>query len=265
MKNKKALTVVSIVLSVLITIGAVFATIWLMGSIIGRMTSAVGETESYDFGADFVPSSLEIEVGGAEIRIEQGDKFLVESNLKYLEVTDRVGGVLVKEKKHWSSDYEGAFLTVYIPDGISFGELDITTGAGTFYARSLSAEVIDFEFGAGEVIIDSLVATREANIEGGAGKVTVGGGSLRNLELGMGVGELDLTTQILGEGELDLGIGHVTIHLTGDPDEYALNMNKGIGDVTFNGEEISGGKTVGSGPVFVEINGGIGSITIFTE
>ena len=265
MKNKKILTIIPIVLSVLITIGAVVATIWLVGSLIGRMTPAVGETESYDFGADFLPSSLEIEVGGAEIRIEQGDKFLVESNLKYLEVTNRVEGVLVREKKHPSSDYEGAFLTIYIPEGVSFGELDITTGAGTLYAKSLSAEVIDFELGAGEVIIDSLVATREASIEGGAGKVTIGGGSLRDLDLAMGVGELDLTTEIVGEGELALGVGQATLRLIGDPDSYTLKMNKGIGDITYNGSSVGVNQIIGIGATEVKIDGGIGSITIFTE
>lgn len=93
------------------------------------------------------------------------------------------------------------------------------------------------------------------------GRRSSGGGSLRDLQLDMGAGELSLTGVIVGEGELNLGVGQVRLNLLGGFDKYTVEMNKGIGDLIFNGESING-RTVGNGATEIEINGGIGSITV---
>ncbi len=259
-KNNKIWLSVAIAVAIIVVVATV-------GLIIGvdSMGSAVGEEQNYEFGEDFLPTDLEIEIGGADVRIEQGEKFLVKSNLKYLNVRSFEGKATIKERTHSHSDYENAFLTIYLPEGVSLTELQIKTGAGRFYAESLSAEVVDLEFGAGEVTIDKLVATKDANIEGGAGKITIGDGSLRNLELVMGVGELALTTEIVGEGELVLGVGQTTLNILGLSDSYTFKMTKGIGDMTFNGSSVGQSTVIGNGTTEVEIVGGIGSISLITE
>ena len=173
--------------------------------------------------------------------------------------------IFLKEKSFGNKKYDDAFLTICIPEGIVFNEIDITTGAGRFTAETLSAEVIDFEFGAGEVNIGELNASLEADIEGGAGQIIIGGGRLCDLQLDMGVGELFLVSEIVRSGELNLGVGEVNITLLGGRENYTAELNKGIGSIRFDGDEISKGGDFGNGKNLVEINGGIGSISISFE
>lgn len=249
-----------------VSIGAgifmIILAICLIATAIGRSMPATGDTWRYEPEDYSGISSLKLELGAGEIKIEQGDRFLVVSNLRYVDVKVEDNTLLISERTHAASDYEGAFFTMYIPEKMSLAEIDISTGAGTFDADKLSAEALGFEFGAGEVNIDELYATREAEIVGGAGQITIGGGELHNLELVMGVGQLNLTSKIVGEGELDLGVGEVNITLLGGQDSYTVEMNKGIGDITVNGESLSGNRTIGMGDSFVEVNGGIGSVNI---
>ncbi len=227
----------------------------------GRMVSVVGEEWSYEPESFTDIKSLEIELGAGEIKFLKGEKFLVVSNITDIDIS---GGVrtVIKEKKRLASDYKGAFFTVYIPEGLSLIELEITTGAGVFYADKLSAEVIDFDFGAGEAVIDELTADKSADIDAGAGDVTIGGGRLHNLQLSMGVGELCLSAEISGEGEVDLGVGEANITLLGGESAYTVEMNKGVGSITLNGENVSGNRTVGTGDNHIEINGGVGEINV---
>lgn len=251
-----------------ISIGAgifmiILAICLLIGALSGSV-SVVGETWRYEPDSYSEITHLEVEIGAGEIKFERGDRFLVVSNIKDVDIS---GGAktVIKERHHTKADYEGAFFTVYIPETMSLTELDISTGAGIFNADSLSAEVIDFEFGAGQVDIGELYATREADIETGAGELNIGGGKIRDLQLSLGAGEVNIASEMSGRGELDLGVGEVNITLLGGQESYTVEVNKGIGDITINGESVSGNRTVGMGDTVVEINGGIGSVNIVFE
>lgn len=228
--------------------------------------TVVGETKSYEYGDSFIPTDLTIEINAAEIKIERGDKFLITSNLKYLEVTESDGKVIAKEQGNRTGrDTSGAFFTLCLPEGVHLDALTIKIGAADFRADTLSAGSVVINVGAGSVTIDSLTATSNAKIDGGAGKITIGSGSLKNLEATMGAGELALTTGIVGSGKLDMGVGKATLNLCGDSSEYTVEMNKGVGSITYNGKAIDGNRTVGIGDTEVEINGGVGSIIVNTD
>ncbi len=247
----------------LICVGSVFALLLivsLISGLLGLGGPAVGESKTYEVEGQI--KTLEVEISAADFRIVKGESFFVESNLKKLTFRQSGDRLVLNENRRGGKNYDGAFLTIYIPDGTVFTEIDITTGAGRFTADQLSAEKLDMEFGAGEVNIGELNATSEADIEGGAGQITIGGGSLNDLNFDMGVGELNITSLITGNSELNLGVGEVKITLIGSREEYTVEINKGIGSVRFDGEGLSTEKTMGNGQNGVEINGGIGSIEI---
>lgn len=229
-------------------------------SSIGSFGPVVGDNKTYEVTGEI--KTLEVEISAADFRIEEGDKFLVESNLKKLTFKQSGDKLVLKERSSGNKNYNNASLVIYVPEGTVFENVDITTGAGRFSADALLAEKLDLEFGAGEVNIGELTATREADIESGAGQITIKGGSLNNLSLEMGVGELNLTSSITGRSELDLGVGEANINLLGTIDDYTVEMTKGIGSLTFDGEILSSGKKVGTGDSKIGINGGIGQITI---
>lgn len=248
---------------------AVFLTV----SIIGGLLSMLGFLGGF-FGSDAVSediqtyavssdiSRLEVNINAADFSIKQGEKFSVESNLKHLTVEDKNGTLFVRETKAFGSTYTGSVLTLYIPADTTFEKVNIKTGAGKLTAEQLSADTMDLELGAGEVAIESLVATSGVDIEGGAGKITISGGSLHNLDLDMGVGQLNLTSALSGDCNFDLGIGESNITVIGDRENYKLDIEKGIGNITVDGASASNMKEQGNSGDSIDISGGIGAINL---
>ena len=154
------------------------------------------------------------------------------------------------------------FETLYVPADTVFEKADITTGAGRLTVDNLSAATMNFELGAGEVKIDTLIATTAVDIEGGAGKITISGGALHNLDLEMGVGQFNLTSALTGECDFDLGVGESNITVIGNKDDYKLDMEKGIGNITVDGASVSNIRVQGKGNNSIEVSGGIGAINL---
>lgn len=246
---------------------AVFLTV----SIIGGALSAIGlfggfftgEAVTGDVKAYTVASeinSLEMKIKAADLTIKQAEKFSVESNLKHLTVEEKNGVLTIKETKRFGSTYNGAVLTLYIPENTVFEKATISTGAGKLTVDHLSANTIDLELGAGEVTIHTLIAALHADIDGGAGKITISDGALHNLDMDMGVGQLNLTSALTGESDFDLGVGESNITVIGNKEAYTLDIEKGIGSITVDGTSLSNIKGFGNGQNSIEIDGGIGSI-----
>ncbi len=222
----------------------------------------VGDSKSYSVSNDI--SALDIEIGAAELNIKIGDKFDIESNLKDLKVQEKNGKLIISQKERWFNiSSEAAVLNIYIPENTEFKTADIATGAGKVTIQKLQAEEIDLELGAGAVIIENLISRRSADIDGGAGALTIEGGEIYNLDLTMGVGDLKLTGKLLGEADLDYGIGKTELNLIGnDYYDYSVILNKGIGKTTINGSTVSDGTVFGKGKTKIEIDGGIGENAI---
>lgn len=240
-------------------IGGILSAAGLLGGFLDG--DAVGETvETYTVSSDV--TSLRIEVNAADLTIKQADAFSVKSNLKHLSVGEENGVLTVRETKKFAGTYNGAVLTVSIPAQTVFQKAEITTGAGRLTVDTLSAGSLRLELGAGEVDIETLTATASANIEGGAGKITIGGGTLCNLDLEMGVGQLNLTSAVLGDSELELGVGESNLTFIGSKADYAVDIEKGIGGITVDGELVSEYESHGNGENTVDINGGVGAVNL---
>ena len=249
---KRFLLAVGVILSLI-------ACVSIIASLVGH-GSAVGDNRDYEISG--VVEYLEVEIGAADFRIEKGSEFSVKSNLKHLSFRQTGDRLVLRETMTFGNkNYNGAELVITIPEDLVLKEIDITTGAGRFTADIISAKKVSLELGAGEVIINQLIALNEADIEGGTGKITIGGGSLNNLRFEMGVGELNLCSRLSGNSDLELGIGEANVVLIGTRDDYMLDVNKGIGDISLEGESVSGGK-IGSGDARVNISGGIGAINV---
>lgn len=256
---------------------AIAFAIFLAVTIIGGILSAVGLFGGF-FAGDAVAEdrktysvsteirNLDIQINAADLYIKEGEAFSVESNLKHLKVEEKGGVLTIQETKRFGGTYNGAMLTIYVPAGTVFDNTNLTTGAGRLTVEKLSSGTIDFELGAGDVSITSLIATKSADIEGGAGRITISSGALKDLDLEMGVGQLNLTSALTGDCQMDLGIGESNITLVGDKDDYKLDLEKGIGSLSVDGKNVTDYGSSGNGTNRVEINGGIGAIHVkFTD
>lgn len=223
--------------------------------------SSPGEMKTYPVSK--TPDKLSLEIGAAALKIVTGDDFSVESNHKNLTVREEDGTLKISEKKmSFSTSGESVTVILTIPEGFVFADASLETGAGKVSIDTLSADTLDLDLGAGAVDIGSLNAKNRAKVSTGTGKLTIRGGQLHDLAMDMGVGKLEFTGQLTGTNDMNLGIGAVDLNLTGSPEDYQIRLDKGIGSATMDGKSLSGGSTVGNGANRIDIDGGIGSISI---
>ena len=262
-KTIKYLAMAFAILLIVGIFGGILSAVGIFGGLFDKDTTSK-DTTTEDITAYAVSdkvTALDIEIGAADFTIKEADAFKVESNLKNLTVTNKGGRLIIKEKSNFGTVYKDAALTLYIPADTVFDKVDINTGAGKLTVGALSANELDLDLGAGEVKIDNLTALIDADIDGGAGKITVNSGSLANLDLDMGVGQLNLTSALLGDSELSLGVGESNLTLVGNKEDYRLDVDKGVGNITVDGQNLSKFSN-STGANRVDIDGGIGAINI---
>ena len=251
---------------------AIFLCVSIIGGILTALTgisylfsdkeeSAVGDMQTY--AVDGEVSSLELELSGAELKIKTAEEFSVESNHNYISVNVKNGQLCIQETKKWfSHSLKGVTVILNIPEGFTFDEADIETGAGRVEIDALCADVLELSLGAGEVRINDLTANSRAKIEGGAGELSIDGGKLCNLKLNMGVGELNLKSRMEGHSSLNYGVGEANLTLLGSREDYQIELDKGIGEAKIEGTEMQDDSVYGAGSNKIEIDGGIGAIHI---
>ena len=185
------------------------------------------DSQTYEIASDI--HSLDIQINAADFKIKHGDKFSVESNLKYLSVSEKDGVLTITDEAKSNSNYSNAVLTLYVPNGIVFDDVDITIGAAKLTAAALSASSLELKLGAGDVRFESLHVSSATDIKGGTGQITVASGTLNDLSLEMGMGELNLTAAVLGDSNLKFGVGESNLTLIGSKDDYKVDVEKGLG------------------------------------
>ena len=217
------------------------------------------EAKTYEITSEI--HSLDIRISAADFKIQHGDEISVESNLKYLSVSDKDGVLTIvdEEKNYNDSD---AMLTLYVPNGTVFDKVDITTGAAKMTVDTLSANSLELKLGAGDVRIESLNASSDADIEGGVGQITLAGGTLNDLTLEMGMGELNLTAAVLGDSDLKFGVGESNVTLIGSKDDYKVDIEKGLGSITVDGKTVTDYGSSGNAQNHIEIEGGVGAVNL---
>lgn len=228
-------------------------------------TEIVGKMQSFALSGEI--SSLSVDLSGAEFTIQTADKFEVESNHKYISVKEDNGKLRIKEtKKIFATSPKGIKVILSIPENFVFDDVMIDTGAGKMKIDALACDVLELSLGAGKADIKNLTANSQSKIDGGAGELNIDGGKLCNLSLDMGVGKLTLKSRIEGESELDYGVGETDLILLGSKNDYRIELDKGIGQSTFEGESMIDDSVYGTGENFIEIDGGVGEIKIeFSE
>ena len=218
------------------------------------------ETKTYEITSEI--HSLDVQISVADFKIVSADEFLVESNLKYLSVSEKDGVLKIVDVAKSNSNYTNAILTLYVPNGMVFDDVDIETGAAKMTVDTLSASSVELKLGAGDVRFESLNASAEVDIKGGAGQITIVSGTLNDLSLEMGMGELNLTAAVLGDSDLKFGVGESNVTLIGSKDDYKVDIEKGLGSITIDGNTVTDYGSSGNGQNHIEIEGGVGAVNL---
>lgn len=206
--------------------------------------------------------SLDIDIKFSNLTIKNGDKFLVESNNKNIKYKYNNSSLEVEEIKYNlfnNSDVGEVIIT--IPSNIRLDSVDIDNGAGSLNIENINANKFNLDLGAGVTIIDNIIVD-SADIDSGAGKFIIKFGKINNLDFDMGAGTAEITSIITGNNQINSGVGNLKLNLIDDIENYKIKINKGIGKVEIDNKEVSDNEIVGTGLNFINISGGIGTITV---
>lgn len=208
--------------------------------------------------------NLNIDILTTKLIIKKGEKFTFETNNEHIKSDKGSNKLYIKEETHnvlfKNTNYE---LIIYIPEDMNFDEVYVQSSSGNISIDKLVTNKLELDLGAGNVLINDLNVSEKASVDGGAGEIVISNGSINNLDLDMGVGNLDLSSKLLGNNEIDAGVGNVNINLLGN--DYKISVDKGLGKTTINDEKIKDNTIIGFGVNELNIDGGVGNISVITE
>ncbi len=213
--------------------------------------------------------SLNLDIKSSNIQIKTGDKFEVKTNNSNIKYSNENGSIKIKEDKltNWFfGKIDIGELIIYIPENMKqIDEVKINIGAGTVFIEQLNTKNLYLDLGAGNVAIDKLTVSEESKINGGAGNININSGEIANVDLDLGVGNTKIKSDITGNSNINTGVGELNLYLTLESDNYKINVNKGLGKITFNDDKILDDTIIGNGENYIKISGGVGNINIETK
>ncbi len=258
----------ALALAAVICVGIIGSAVALLSGMSGLFVDdkdrGTGEMKTYAVTEDV--KSLAVEINAARLEIKAGDRFEVQSDSKYITIDEKDGELSIREKSHRVRiNSESYRVIITVPESFVFEKADIESGAGVVTIDALNSDRLYLDLGAGEVKIGYLSSKSKVKINGGAGKMTVDSGDLNNLDFDMGVGEVNLKSRIDGDSKIDCGIGTLNLTLTGKADDYRIEYENGIGSISIDGEKMQSDGVYGSGDSRLSIDGGIGAMNIRFE
>lgn len=232
----------------------------------GDETGSFGNSEWTDAGVSGEVSELDVNVKATNVKIRrstEGDPVRVETNNEH--ITSWVEGkrVNVVEKSHGFFGWGGTGeLVIWVREDVKLREARIEMGAGSLTIDELEARELKLDLGAGKTYIENLKVTEKAKIESGAGLVEIRSGELHGLELDLGAGKTAVRARLIGDAKVNAGVGKTELTLIGRREDYKFEINKGLGSVTLDGEDLRDGAFVGTGETRVDIDSGVGAVEI---
>lgn len=212
-------------------------------------------------------TSLDIDLKICELDIKKGDKLKVDASNISDEFECRTDGnkLRIKDKKvirgFWNIEEEHPKITIYIPETITFEQINIETGMNDTNIEYLKADTIKLEMGVGRYRIDNFVANY-ASIKAGAGEAIIADGNIGELKLDGGIGKLVVTSKISENAKISCGVGKVELNLIGSQTDYKIDAESGIGNFVVNNQKVSGSQIIGNGKTDIKIDSGVGETIV---
>lgn len=254
-KKTKLISLIIVVVLVLLTIYIVFNT-----------TNNIKDTEDSYNNLDIISNikNYDIKLDSAKLIIEEGNKFTISTNNKYISLTEEESKIKIKEKDHFSFK-NSSTLKITIPKNYNFNNLNIVSDGGIINISNLNVNELSLQLKASSLTLDDVVVNEKLTIIGGAGTIDVTNGNVNNLNLNVGVGNCNISAILKGNSVIEAGVGQLNIDLLDSIDNYKIKLTKGIGDITINDTKITDNNTAFNGNKNISLTGGIGSISITSK
>lgn len=257
--TQKMIKTCAIVLAIIIILAIVNGTLFFL-HILGGYSYQKGDInikENYENVLE-----IDIDLAVSNLIIQKGEKLEVNAQNVNSSFTSKVtnGKLKIKEGKKQPFQYNKGTIYVNIPQNANLDKMDISTGAGKVEISNLIVRELEIDQGAGLLFIENS-NSQKTDIKGGAGEIKILQSILEDLDLECGVGKVSLDGEILGVSKIESGIGEINLDL-GEQENYSIYVEKGLGSIKVDGEELPSGATKGEGRNRVRIEGGLGSIKI---
>lgn len=257
---------------------AIFLTIGILSGIVGVVTGVVSifdgeEAYTIDYSVDFSGvEKLDINHKVGKLNVLPSNGFRVEAT----NVSDRfraevVNGTLIIDEPDFMRRFlwfdvgtsrRKSVITIYVPENFNAKRIEIDSGAGNVHLENLSTEHLRTNAGVGEVYGKNLTAMR-VDANGGVGDMKLINVNFTDVDFNSGIGNIKVEGMIFGKSDFDCGIGSVKVQLDGVREEYALNIDAGLGTVRVNGNKVSGEYSdTYKADNTIKIDGGIGDVDI---
>lgn len=231
----------------------------ILANIIGIVGSSLN-TSSKNINVPSSSAYLLVDLNSSNLIIKEGDKFTYQTTNENIKVTEENSKLIIKEKNDLK--LKSSEVIVTIPKDMTLNDTIINVDIGKVTIESLTTESLGLNVGAGNVEINKLVVTKNCEIDGGAGNITINNANLYSADIDLGIGKTIITGTINGKSEIDTGIGNLELNLIGTLNDYELDISKGVGSITLNDKELKDEQKIGTGNNEIGIDGGIGAIKI---
>lgn len=152
-----------------------------------------------------------------------------------------------------------------IPSDFVADKFTIDAGVGSIEFDTINTDFLKINAGTGSISGKNLIA-QKADIDCGIGSIDITNISLNHTSIDSGTGNVNLTGRLTGKNKINGGIGNINLTLLGTTDDYNIDVDGGIGDVTINGKKYSDVKWNNiTASNSLEIDAGIGNINIVFE
>lgn len=195
--------------------------------------------------------SLNLEISAAEVVVQTGDDWKLETNFKKKYLTSEVkDGILTIGQPSHETDIRNLLklknhvptVTLTVPKDVQLKKLEAYLGAGTMDIKELSAKKSELDVSAGTVTLDQL--------------------DTHKTDISCDLGEVSGSTRLTGDGSMDVSMGSMDLELLDGSKLAKLNADVSVGDMTLNGKDFSGSKRLGKTGGTLDVDCDMGSIDL---
>lgn len=219
-------------------------------------------------------TSLDLDYSAGYLEIQKGDVFRIEGyNLPNNFTVEQKNDTLkikdsIKDPINFLntlSDSQKPHLTVTIPEGTAFKEVDLDFGASDTRIDTLKTGRLKVDMGLGRVEMKSITADN-AKFNNGAGEVVLSDMKINDMDMECGVAKVSFEGSLTGKNKIEGGVGETTLAINGKTSDFDIKGEPGIGELTVDGSRYTEDRFRNSGaPNSLDISGGVGSLRITFE
>lgn len=194
---------------------------------------------------DMDEPSLDLELGAGDFEIIESDVTdIVVKSSKKIDVKKDGDTIKIHTPERlyfikFGIGNEHNDVTIEIPKGMKFEDVDMQIGAGELRCENIVADHLKMELGAGTIDVESY-SSKESVISVGAGEIIVEKGISEDMDIDVGMGSFSFHGAVNGDLDVDCGMGNVQMWLDNAETDFDYQVDCGMGNITVGNQSYGG-------------------------